>query len=187
MDFSTHRGIWIKVAALQTFSYTTRLFFLFIPNIFTVLCDLFLQNIWPFQSSIWVAACQNWLPVHFPNSVHIWRLSNVAVTQWGKKMSELFDCWLNSSESLWFSHIIKARWPKEGKEKEPLKCLWCIIHHRAKYASWEWKESSKNWKQTFDVSRPEISIFPRCQTPAHVQRKILSGEFHAPQLLFSLH
>lgn len=37
-----------------------------------------------------------------------------------------------------------------------------------------------------DVSRPEISISPKCQTLAHAQRQILSGEFIPLQLLVSL-
>lgn len=100
---------------------------------------------------------------------------------------------LNSSEMLWFSQTIKARRLEKKKKKwkerkrEPLKCIWCIIHHREKCASWGWRESTKNWKQTFDVSRPESSIFPRCQTPALAQRQILSGEFPALQLLCALH
>lgn len=60
-------------------------------------------------------------------------------------------------------------------------CLWCIIYHRRKFALWEWRESSKNWEQTLDVSRPEISIFLRCQTPARAQKQTLSGEFSSRQ------
>lgn len=87
--------------------------------------DLFVQNIWSFQSSIWVATCQNWLPVHFSTSVHLQRLYDMAVTQRGKTLLLLLDCWLNSSDffSLWFSLTIKARWWKRQKRK---KNLWNV-------------------------------------------------------------
>lgn len=85
------------------------------------------------------------------------------------------------------SKMVGKKKRRNERKREPLKCIWCIIHHREKCASWGWRESTKNWKQTFDVSRPESSIFPRCQTPALAQRQILSGEFPALQLLCSLH
>lgn len=70
--------------------------------------DLFVQNIWSFQSPFWVATCQNWLPVHFSTSMHVWRLCDVATAQWGK-----------------LSHTIKSRWKKNTCKKK--KKLWNLF------------------------------------------------------------
>lgn len=156
----------------------------------------FLQNFRPLQSPFRVAARQNWLPVHFSTPVHIGGLRDVAATQRGaceatnqtNKQTKRNNSWqLTSAGDQSQSHNKRKRAQTCKQKSKRAQCLWCIIHHRGKRASWEWRESSKNWKQMFDVSRPEISIIPRCRTPAHAQRRILSGESSAPDIFTSLH
>ena len=174
-SFSTHRGIWIKAVA---FKLGVEVVF-FLPNVFDIVYFACLCRIFGHFShrSEWQL-----VKIDF-QSIFQHRCTSEDYMTWQLHNEVRGSCcyWLIKPKwiSLIHSHNKSkmVQYKTKKRQKEPLKCLWCIIYHRAKCASWEWRESSKNWKQTFDVSRPEISIFPRYQTPARAQRQILSGEF----------